>query len=92
MSLVFTQGEILKTNLAATTDPTVNDDITQGYQIGSTWINTTANKVYIATDVTTGAAIWRSVSPPSGTANGDLAGTYPSPTVEIGRASCRERV
>ena len=38
--------------------PTVNDDTTQGYSIGSRWIDLTNNKEYVATNVTTNAAIW----------------------------------
>lgn len=45
-------------NYAATTNPTVNNDNTQGYSIGSTWINTTAHTVYVCTNATTGAAVW----------------------------------
>lgn len=49
-------GGINKTN--ATTAPTVGDDTADGYVVGSLWIDTTADKVYVATDVTLGAAVW----------------------------------
>lgn len=45
-------------NYTATTNPTANDDNTQGYSIGSHWINTATNNAYIASDVSTGAAVW----------------------------------
>lgn len=66
----FTQGEILKSNLTATTDPTATDDITQGYEVGSTWVNVSAGAVFMCKDSTTGAAVWRTLpfgvlSPPS---------------------------
>jgi len=38
--------------------PTVNDDADQGYSIGSNWVNTTTNELYICVDNTVGAAIW----------------------------------
>jgi len=45
-------------NWTATVVPTVTDDDTAGYIIGSTWINTTTGQLFTATDVTTGAAVW----------------------------------
>jgi len=49
---------VLKTNRAATGAPTVNNDSSQGYAIGSDWIDTTNDNIYKATDVTVGAAVW----------------------------------
>lgn len=54
-------------NYAATAAPTVNDDSGDGYTIGSHWVDTVADVVYMATDVTAGAANWvviGSVAPP----------------------------
>lgn len=55
----------IKTDLAfvnnynATTNPTVNDDASDGYQAGSTWINqTNPDQVFTCVDATKGAAIW----------------------------------
>ena len=47
-----------KHNFSATTDPTVNDDSSAGYNVGSIWINTSTKSVFQCTDATTGAAIW----------------------------------
>jgi hypothetical protein len=47
-----------KQNLSATVAPTANDDSGDGYVVGSTWIDTVTGNAYIATDVTTGAAVW----------------------------------
>lgn len=38
--------------------PTVNDDGTQGYSIGSKWFNSTNKSKYECTDISTGAAVW----------------------------------
>ncbi|QIG69466.1 putative phage tail fiber protein [Rhizobium phage RHph_N3_13] len=47
---------IHKTN--ATTAPAVTDDANDGYAVGSVWVNTTADVVYICVDATVGAAVW----------------------------------
>lgn len=41
-----------------TTAPGVTNDIDEGYSVGSTWIDTTADKAYVCLDVTDGAAVW----------------------------------
>lgn len=45
-------------NTTATAAPTVNDDNTQGYAVGSLWINVTSGDVYHLKVATTGAAVW----------------------------------
>ena len=52
----------LKHNYSATENPTAGDDSTGGYSVGSVWINTSTNVVYICTDSSTGAANWSSSS------------------------------
>lgn len=54
-----------KTNLAATTAPTVNSDTTAGYSVGSLWCDTTADNVYVCIDATTGAAVWNQLMTPA---------------------------
>jgi len=71
---------ISKSNFNAAVSPTINDDLGDGYVIGSVWINTTDNTIFIATSVTVGAAVWNQIYPalplwsmnetPSGTING----------------------
>lgn len=51
-----------KAKLNATATPTTGDDNLDGYSIGSLWIDTTHDKVYQATDVSTGAAVWKDIS------------------------------
>jgi hypothetical protein len=63
----------LKSNLSATTDPTVSSDAAAGYAVGSTWINTTLDKVFVCVDSSNGAAVWRSFIDPSLASNYSLA-------------------
>ena len=48
-----------QSHLAATVDPVAGNDNTQGYIIGSGWLNLSANTQWVAFDVTTGTAIWK---------------------------------
>jgi len=48
----------LTNNFAATTNPGASNDSTQGYQTGSTWINTVGKAVFICLSATAGAASW----------------------------------
>ena len=51
-----------KNNLSATVDPVVGDDNTLGYEPGAHLFNVTLDKVFICTDASTGAAVWKEVS------------------------------
>jgi hypothetical protein len=51
----------LQTNLNAAADPSVNNDATQGYAIGSLWQNANTGRVFIARNVSTGAAVWNAL-------------------------------
>lgn len=53
--------EGLKNNLAATTAPGVSNDGTQGYAVGSKWIDVLNNTAYFCLDASTGAALWQEV-------------------------------
>lgn len=44
-----------------TSDPVIGNDNTEGYEIGSRWINTTTGKEFVAFDVSTGAAVWKAL-------------------------------
>lgn len=46
----------------AAANPTVNDDSGDGYIIGTIWVNTTTDAVFVAADVTVGAAVWTSAA------------------------------
>ena len=48
-----------KNNFAAAAAPTVNDDVTPGYEVGSHWYDVTNDNWYVCLDNTDGAAIWQ---------------------------------
>jgi hypothetical protein len=60
-------------NYGASTDPGVGNDTTQGYQVGSVWVNTTDGKTFQCTSATKGAAVWVQTSQAEGLA------TQPAP-------------
>jgi hypothetical protein len=60
LALVAATG--VKNNYGATTAPTATDDADDGYTVGSHWFDTTADKEYVALDVTVGAAVWKTTN------------------------------
>ncbi len=50
---------VRRDNMAASAAPTVTDDNTAGYIVGSLWYDTTGQEAYTALDVSTGAAVWK---------------------------------
>ena len=66
-----TSLEWLKNNLLAGVAPTVSDSSAGGYAVGSLWKN--GSELYIATDVTPGAAVWKRIDNVAG-ASGDVVG------------------
>lgn len=42
--------------------PTIFDDITKGYDKGSTWIVSSSQRAYILVDSTSGSAVWKDVT------------------------------
>lgn len=53
---------IPKWNYAAVAAPAAGNDNTQGYSVGSEWIDTALGDVYKAVDVSTGSAVWRKLN------------------------------
>jgi hypothetical protein len=47
-----------RNNLVAATAPGTGNDNTQGYAVGSMWVDTVANRVYFCTNASTGSAVW----------------------------------
>ena len=60
VSWLFSNIDI--TAVSKTVDPTVADDGTAGYFIGQIWINTTTDDLFVSTDISTGAAIWKKIN------------------------------
>lgn len=61
---VYTNGTnlVVLKDTKTTTNPTVSDDNTAGYSVGSTWWNTTQRRKYECLDASTGAAVWRELT------------------------------
>jgi len=57
-SLGLGNVENLKVKLDATQAPTVNNDVDEGYAVGSRWVDVTNDKEYVCLDNTDGAAVW----------------------------------
>lgn len=51
-------AELGKRLVTSTSDPTVNDDTGDGYQIGTVWVNTSRGIAYLCRDASSGAAVW----------------------------------
>jgi hypothetical protein len=49
--------------LNASTNPAVTNDVDEGYHPGSLWTNTSTGVVFLCTDATDGAAVWRPITP-----------------------------
>ena len=64
---------ICKSNFNGATDPGVNDDIGDGYSVGSHWWNVTDHRLFVTESVATGAAVWRQVYPTIDAPNHNLA-------------------
>lgn len=56
----------LKQSLAETTNPGTGDDNTADYAVGSHWVNVSTDEAFIAVDVSTGAAVWKSLTAATG--------------------------
>lgn len=86
-SNTITLASSIKNKFNATAAPTATDDTTEGYAIGSRWIDVTNDKVYNCVDATDGAAIWNEVGAGDSGGGGltvvEVTGT--SQTVEDGK-------
>ena len=74
-----------------TVDPTVSNDNTEGYGIGSRWFNTATDAEFVCLDASTGAAVWQPTTDgatgPTGPAGvaGPTGATGPiGPTGDVG--------
>lgn len=80
---------LIKSNFAATAAPTVNNDATEGYSVGSLWVDTANEHCYQCVSPSAGAAIWRQIDIPTVTYHepiirassyGKPPGAEPTPT------------
>jgi len=53
-----TDAHVPRQNFSAIVAPAVTDDSSKGYGPGSVWVDLTADRYYICTDGTVGAAVW----------------------------------
>ena len=58
-----------KRKINATAAPASTDDGTEGYSVGSLWVDVTADKSYICVDSTTSAAVWKETTGSAGAAH-----------------------
>jgi len=63
-------------NLSATVDPTVSNDNTQDFAIGSRWFNTSAKRVWACISAATGAAVWALDAGPQKSGSNLTCGTF----------------
>lgn len=52
--------------LDATTAPAVTDDSSDGYGVGSTWVDVTADEVFVCVDASVGSAVWEQTNAAGG--------------------------
>lgn len=52
-------ANLKKANFFAITNPSTTNDITQGYAVGSIWLNTSTDIAYVCLDSTASNAVWR---------------------------------
>lgn len=55
-------GNTIKSNFTAIVDPTVDDDESKNYNVGSQWVNVATNTVFECVDATTGEAVWTTIN------------------------------
>lgn len=53
------QSSLPQHNFSATVAPTVSNDVTGGYSVGSMWFDTVAVFFYLCVDNSSGAAVWQ---------------------------------
>lgn len=66
-------GLLVQHNMAAGVPPTATDDANAGYEVGSTWWDTTNDNVYVLIDATATAAIWLRIDNAAGSSVNEAA-------------------
>lgn len=62
-------------NYSSTSNPTVSDDSSRGYGLGSVWINLVTGAAFICVDDDLGAAVWTSTTEAAAGWNGNINST-----------------
>jgi hypothetical protein len=70
-------------NFAATVNPTVNNDTSQGYQSGSTWINSSNSTIWECVGAAKGAAVWIELAAAGGVVE-DVSAAYNAANNAVG--------
>lgn len=65
-------GDGVLNNYTAIVDPTVTDDANAGYSVGSHWVNTATDELWVLVDDANGNALWKPASDDSGAANSNV--------------------
>ncbi|KGT74359.1 hypothetical protein MA20_40505 [Bradyrhizobium japonicum] len=72
----------MKNNYSANSDPAATNDSSQGYAVGSTWINVASGTIWQCSSASAGAAVWMNVGSASASilvrARGNLASRAPT--------------
>ena len=55
------RNDEIKSNLHATSNPTNQNDSTERYEVGSTWMNVVTDQLWICTDSRSNFAVWKEV-------------------------------
>jgi len=61
-----TAANMPKNKSNASTDPGVDDDASEGYEVGSRWLNTSSGDEFVCFDNSFGSAVWGSTTQSSG--------------------------
>ena len=72
-------------NNFTTSNPTITNDSTQSYAVGSLWINTTTKRIFICTSAASSAAVWHEIVANTGTS----ITPETTNTVDIGSSSLK---
>lgn len=62
-------------NLTATADPTVNDDVDLGYSVGSKWVNVSTQEEWTCFSPINGLAVWKRAGSGAGLETGSVLPT-----------------
>lgn len=82
MTTKIPQNQLADINVT-TVDPTVTDDASARWGIGSKWLNKTSNALFICTDPTIGAAVWLEIGGSGGGAGVFNNGSATKDTTDV---------